>query len=455
MPSSNVPESSARDLTSQALHAVLEAVQDALFVTDPEGEVLYMNPAAKTLYGFEDRIDTHGATINLRDHSYEAFVFLTLDGVPVADEDRPVIRALRGERYRDVELLVQRVGDADPRVYVFSGHNIEGTPPLSVLTVRDETDRWRAERRYRVVFEADPAPSVIARLDDLRIVEANHGMADLTGFTVSDLTNRSLNDLEPFNQNTDFGVAVDRLRTGAHIHKVKLLLRTADGPEVQVLLSARAIEVDGRACGIFTYIDISELETEQREHRQTQDLLNTTRRDHADEKAVLAYLAIFDPLTRIANRRGLDVRLDDEVQRAKRYGHAFSILMLDLDHFKQVNDNHGHDAGDDALQQVARVLQGAARGSDFVGRWGGEEFLIICPESGPTAVLELATRIHTRIESEAFVGVGNLTVSIGVATFEANDSADHLFKRVDRALYAAKERGRNRVEVAPPGSADA
>ena len=456
MPSSSKPpQSDVRELGSPALRALLEGAQDALFVTDPSGQVRYMNRAAKTLYGIEDRIDAHGSTVNLRDHSLENFVFRSLAGVRVADEDSPVVRALRGERYRDVELLVQRAGDADPRVYVYSGHCVEGDPPLSVLTVRDETDRWRAERRYRAVFEADPAPSVIFRLDDLRILEANLGMAALTGFDVRDLTHRSLTDLEPLHLHTDLRTLVERLRTGASLHKVKTVLRSADGPEVQVLLSARVIEVDGRACGLFTYVDLSDLEVEQRDHQHTQDLLTTTLREHADEKAVWAYLAIFDPTTRIPNRRGLDVRLADEVQRAKRYGTVFSILMLDLDHFKNVNDAHGHDAGDEALRQVARVLQDAARGSDFVGRWGGEEFMVVLPESGPSAALTSAERVRARIEDEAFVGVGHLTVSIGVASFESADDAERLFKRADRALYAAKERGRNRVEVATGGVADA
>ncbi len=455
MPSeSSPPEAIALELDSQALRALLEGVQDALFVTDPAGRVLYMNPTAKALYGFEDHIDAHGSRINLREHSHENFVFRTLEGVLVADEDRPLVRALRGERYRDVELVVQRVGDADPRVHVYSGHRIEGNATLSVLTVRDETDRWRSERRYRAVFDADPAPSIIFRLDDLRIIEANRGMAALTGFDVHDLTDRALTDLEPLHLNTDFGVMVEQLRAGADLHKAKMLLRTADGPEVRVLLSACVIEIEGRACGLFTYIDLSDLEVEQREHQETQDLLTTTLREHADEKAVWAYLAIFDPLTRIPNRRGLDVRLAEEVQRARRYGSAFTILMLDLDLFKEVNDTHGHDAGDDVLRQVARLLQDAARGTDFVGRWGGEEFMLILPESGSNAALTSAERIRALIEVEPFAGVGHLTVSIGVATFEPGDDAENLFKRVDRALYAAKERGRNRVEVAPSGSGD-
>ncbi|TVR88388.1 MAG: sensor domain-containing diguanylate cyclase [Trueperaceae bacterium] len=444
-----------RELTQRELYALLEAGQDALFVTDPSGEVVYMNVAAIHLYGIGDRIEQHGGSINLRTHSFEAFDFRTLEGVRVADENRPVVRALRGERYRDVELLVRRFGDDDPRVYVYSGTLLEGDPPLSVLTVRDETDRWRSERRYRVAFEADPAPSVIARLADMHIVQANHGMAELTGLTTDDLTTRSLTDLEPFHRYIDMlTIATNRLLSGDATHKIKMSLRTSDGAQVMVLLSARAIEVDGRQCGIYTFVDITALETEQREHLATQDLLARSVREHADERDVMAYLAIFDTLTRIPNRRGLDVRLAEEFVRAERYGSALSVLLLDIDHFKAVNDEHGHDVGDAALRQVAHLLQEACRGPDFVGRWGGEEFMMILPETDTAAATDVASRVRARIADETFASISGLTVSIGVASFEPGTTTDALFRRVDRALYAAKRNGRNRVEVATPGLYD-
>ena len=445
-------DSNGRALTPQELHALLEGGQDALFVTDPSGVVVFMNAAARHLYGFEARIEQRDGSINLRDHSFETFEFRTLEGAPVADDDRPVVRALRGERYNDVELLVRRVGDDDLRVYVYSGKLLEGDPPLSVLTVRDETDRWRSERRYRAAFEADPAPCVIARLDDMRIIQANNGMAALTGLTTDDLTARSLVDLEPLRRHVGtLQLATKQLRSGAGVHKVKMPLRIADGSELMVLLSAGAIEVDGHQCGIFTYIDISALESEKQAHQETHDLLARTVSEHAAETDVLAYLAIFDPLTRIPNRRGLDVRLAEEFVRSDRYGSALSILLFDVDHFKAVNDEHGHDAGDAALRQVALLLQEACRGPDFVGRWGGEEFIMILPETGLEAARDVASRVRARVADEVLVGAANLTVSVGVASLEAGDSTDRLFKRVDRALYAAKTRGRNRVEVAPAG----
>jgi diguanylate cyclase (GGDEF)-like protein/PAS domain S-box-containing protein len=321
--------------------------------------------------------------------------------------------------------------------------------------VRDETDRWRSERRYRVAFETDPAPSVIVRLADLWIVQANEGMSELTGIDHGRLTSRLLTALKPLHQSDDLDAAIERLRGGERIHKLKRLLRAADGTEVHALISARAIEVDGQACGIFTCIDISDLETAQREHLETQERLRTTLREHADEKVIMAYLAIIDPLTRVLNRRGLSAQLAEELLRAQRYGSAFSVLLLDLHHFKAVNDEFGHDAGDAALLEVAQLLEEVCREPDIAGRWGGEEFMVILPESGPGAARDVASRVRERMEHEEFAGVGPLTASIGVASNRSGNSAESLLKRADRALYAAKSGGRNRVEVAPAHQAEA
>ena len=432
---------SERTLTTDEYSALLSDVKDALFVTDPTGAVIYMNDAASHLPGLEDRVEPNGDTISLLEYFPDTADVRTLDGRPVGDADRPLVRALRGENYRDAELLVKRTGDDDFRVYDFSSNHIAGAAPLGVLTVRDETDRWRSERRYRVAFETDPAPSVIARLEDLRIVQANEGMVDLTGLDKSALLDLMLTDLKPLHQDDDLPVAIEGLRGGQRIHKLKRRMLSADGSEVHVLISARAIEVDGHACGIFTYIDISELET--------------AKLEHADEKGVLDSLARTDPLTRLPNRRSLDERLAAEVLRAERYGGVLSVLLLDLDHFKSVNDDNGHEAGDAALLEVAELMAEACRDPDMVGRWGGEEFLMVLPESDTQAAHAVASRVRERVERHAFTGIGNLTISIGVASMVPGDTAAALLKRADRALYAAKSGGRNRVEVAPADRTEA
>ena len=437
-----------RALTRQQLQTVLDDVQDALFVTDPSGKVLYMNPAAVELFEFEAFDGAGEESIDLQEHLMDGYDMRTLEGVSVAPDVQPLVRALRGEAYRDMELLVQREGEENPRVYVFSGHRLEGPPSLGVLTVRDETDRWRAERRYRIAFETDPAPSVIARLGDLRILQANEGMEELTGLGKQALTDRSLEDLEPLRPNDELRETAERLRTGQRIHKLQKLLLREHETDVQVLVSARAIEVEGEACGIFTFIDTSELDAARRKRREAQDRLDTTLRQHADEKAEMARLATTDPLTGVANRRGLNTQLSEELSRAERYGSTFAILLLDLDHFKTINDAYGHPVGDLILRGVANLLQDACREPDVAGRWGGEEFMIILPQIDLAEAEAVAERVRVQIASEEAVGMEDLTVSIGVASFEAGDTLDSLFTRADRALYAAKDQGRDRVVIA-------
>jgi two-component system, cell cycle response regulator len=175
-------------------------------------------------------------------------------------------------------------------------------------------------------------------------------------------------------------------------------------------------------------------------------VIETTRA----ENVRLELLAHTDALTQVLNRRALAVRLEAEMQRARRYESVLSILMIDLDHFKQVNDTLGHLVGDDVLRELAAMLADSVRSVDFVARFGGEEFVIVLPETKLPGAVRFAERTTERIESRHFVpenGDVRLTSSIGVAGFPAAgvDSVDDLFARADEALYRAKAAGRNKV----------
>jgi len=158
----------------------------------------------------------------------------------------------------------------------------------------------------------------------------------------------------------------------------------------------------------------------------------------------LSALARTDALTGLLNRRALSERLHDEVARATRYAKPLSILLLDLDGLKRFNDREGHHAGDEALQALARSLRARSRAADEAARWGGDEFMVLAPETGKAEALELAERIRAAVESNHPPGV---TASIGVATLEPGQlaSAEALEAAADAAVYAAKRRGGNRV----------
>lgn len=439
-------------LSSEQLYAVLEGVRDALVVTEPTGEVIFMNSAAKRLYGVEERHSADGAGFNLFDHVVDELDAYTLDGAPVADKDHPLLRALKGESYADVELLIKLPGQDEPHVHRFSGSRASTEPPFHILTIRDETERWRAERRYRVAFEADPAPSVIARLSDTTILDANEGMSELTGLSQEELRERALVNLKPLDSSEEMA---EKLKEGERVHKVKRLLLNADNDVVPVLLSARSIEVEGERCGIFTFIDMSELETARREQRETEAKLSSAIEEHAVEKAAMSRLVLTDSLTGIANRRALNIRMAEERSRAQRYDDTFSILVLDLDRFKSLNDTYGHTTGDRVLREVAQLLQEECREGDMAGRWGGEEFMMILPQIDLAGAAEVAERIRRRIKETTFSDGVRATISIGVASYGDGHTTGGLFAQADRALYAAKAGGRDRVEVTSPDPAGA
>jgi diguanylate cyclase (GGDEF)-like protein len=162
-------------------------------------------------------------------------------------------------------------------------------------------------------------------------------------------------------------------------------------------------------------------------------------------------MAVTDPLTGLYNRRMLDEQLGIDMERAERYQSSFAVLMLDIDHFKSINDRFGHQQGDRFLIQFAELIRARLRKSDLAGRWGGEEFLVVCHGSTLADARTLAEDIRLNTEAADF-GIGeSRTVSIGVAEFIQGDSITTLIERADRGLYLAKESGRNRTCTTPDG----
>lgn len=147
-----------------------------------------------------------------------------------------------------------------------------------------------------------------------------------------------------------------------------------------------------------------------------------------------------DPLTGLSNRRAMDDSLAALFALMRRYGNSFSMMILDVDHFKSINDEQGHLYGDQVLQQAARLLDDCARDTDIVVRYGGEEFVIVMPETELEGAAAFAERVRLEIEQDL-----PITVSCGAATAAEDDTAESLFARADKALYAAKNAGRNKA----------
>ncbi|MGZ8392637.1 MAG: sensor domain-containing diguanylate cyclase [Gemmatimonadales bacterium] len=196
--------------------------------------------------------------------------------------------------------------------------------------------------------------------------------------------------------------------------------------------------------GDLTYV-FNHMVGRLRQSRQELDAVNETLRERNEE---LERLSASDSLTGLSNRRILTQRLSEELLRAQRQSHSFTVLMLDVDHFKKYNDAHGHPAGDEVLKKVANVLRSCTRAGDCTARYGGEEFAVLLSGKGGDTALQLAERIRERVAAEEFVG-GKVTISGGIAEFPHHGStAEAVISSADEALYEAKREGRNRVVCA-------
>ncbi len=171
---------------------------------------------------------------------------------------------------------------------------------------------------------------------------------------------------------------------------------------------------------------------------------------NAQSQAHIEELAMRDHLTGVYNRRAFEERLAEEVGRASRHGQPLSFMVLDVDHFKRINDTLGHPAGDRVLMEIARRLVAATRTGETIARIGGEEFGVVLPETPAAGAARAAERMRALIGGEPFADVGRVTVSAGVAELDAFGDAEALYRQADAALYRAKSEGRDRVTVWSP-----
>ncbi len=333
---------------------------------------------------------------------------------------------------------------------------VEIGKPYMLSIVRDITERKRAEQalikseaEFRAVTTA--AQDAILMIDDEgMVVNWNRSAERIFGFSSQEAMGHEAHELlAPFRYRADFRKGMVSFR------------ETGEGPVIGKTLELDALRKD--ASSFPVELSISALKLNQRWHAVgiVRDITDRKLAEAEVQKLQeqLREQAVHDPLTGLYNRRYLDETIKRELARAARYNQPVGIVMCDLDHFKLVNDTHGHLAGDEVLRVFAELLKKHARGSDIVCRFGGEEFVLFLPDMPPAVAYQRAEQLRTELAAKRITlgtAVMQVTASFGVAAFPENGKTmDSLISAVDAAMYQAKEAGRNRVVVSSARAVEA
>ncbi len=393
------------------LHTVLTHIDAHVYMKDRQGRYLYANPSTERLLGtgpgsVQGRRDTDllppdvASAIRMVDQQ----VFRL--GVPCRLEESLPDPAGAERVFLTEKLLHRQPGQGDCLI----GFSTD------ITDLRRASQQLAAsEEHFRLL--AENSNDVVCRIaDDGRLLWVSPSLTTTLGWHPDEWIGRQASDLLlPTSTNTNTSTNRSReqvLARDGSIHWVESLsnpYRNAQGQPVGRVLSFRLID--------------QQVATEQQ----------------------LQQLATTDGLTGVANRRHLESQIRQAVVRADRYGEPLSLILLDVDHFKTINDGHGHQTGDQVLIAFCRRIRQQLRCSDVFGRWGGEEFLILLPQGSVSSATALAEKLRQLIAASPFPRVGRVTASFGVAARIPHEPDDAWFQRVDSHLYAAKSAGRNRV----------
>jgi diguanylate cyclase (GGDEF)-like protein/PAS domain S-box-containing protein len=429
----NLEIEAAQEIVDE-MFAILDGLEGAVYVSDMKSyRILRVNKYIKKHYGnnilgkkcykiFQEGQD--GPC------SYCTNEHLIIDGKP----GPPVIRDFRntktGRWYHCIDKAIQWPDGRYVRVEIA----IDITERK-----KGEVELRDSERFLNMVFESINDPFNIIG-SDYRIKRANESYARMRGKRVYEIIGKRCYEVL-YNRRTiceDCSIKVT-FDSGKPVTKEKLLVLQSGSNVWIEIFTYPLLDENGKISGVIEY---------------TRDI--TKRKKAEAERDILVdrlqYLLRIDDLTGLLNRRAILERLEEEANRAKRYRSQLALIICDIDYFKEINDTYGHDIGDKALQIISSLIKGSLRNTDIIGRYGGDEFFLILPETSMEGAKEIAERIRFIIKDFNLKLNKNksikTTVSIGVAEFDAGkEDINSFIKRADNALYVAKDKGRNRVYI--------
>lgn len=288
-------------------------------------------------------------------------------------------------------------------------------------------------------------PDMIFQTDlEGHVLMANTASLDYLNCPLVEIENRLINDFLTIKDTDSLKKAYERIKEGESVRHLEIHTQIRKKTYRYFELNGDPLYENKKICRLFFLIrDI----TDNIEHRK-RILKRSDQLNAANERLLL--ISSTDALTGLKNRLKLEKIMDQEFQRAKRYKDPFSIILIDIDHFKRVNDTYGHPIGDKVLKILSGILKKTIRRTDVAGRWGGEEFLIVCRATNRESTFILAENLRNIVQAHHIEGVFPITISQGVAEYQEGDRMMDIISRADQGLYYAKNNGRNQSSIYEP-----
>lgn len=411
--------------------AAMEASIDGMAILDSNQRYVYLNAAHAEVYGYDRPEELIGKTWRELYHDGEISRF-----------EHDIFPELLSKGQWRGEAIGKRKDGSLYRQEVSLATIVEGG---IVCVVRDITVQklgekalHRSERFLGTIFDSIRDPFCIFDRQFM-IIKVNEAYARMKNRTVSELQGKLCFELLDRREVCDDCV-VQKTFTSADPCAKEKPVTLVDGSGIWVeIYTYPIIDVEGRVSHVIEY---------------TRDITDRKRSEEEKKQLIveLEHLSRTDSLTGLLNRRALEERLDFEINRARRYRSEFSLILCDVDDFKKINDAYGHHAGDRVLQTLSEILFSVVRKADIVGRYGGDEFMFILPETSLEGGKSLAEKIRLSAEVTEFGLLEGqptkISLSLGLACLDmVNDNIDALLRRADKALYVAKQAGKNMVHV--------
>ena len=414
---------------SLTFKSITDNMGDGVITLDKNGVITFANTKACIILGYSQN-ELVG------ENAHSLIHYETKDGRFVSNEECPTMKKLKEnlEYSCEDDTYIKKDKSKIDVAYKATPLIVNGATKGSIILFSDITEKKKNIKKLKlsdtIVKNIHEGVIVADKYGD--IVFANNFIRTVTGYTPEELIGENPKILKSGKHDEKFYEAMWERINKDGCWQGEIWNKRKDGEVYAEWITITAVTAES-VYYVAVFSDITDKKLQEMELVKAKELFELQ--------------ATYDGMTKLYNRQKTEDILKIEIDRSRRYGIELSVLMLDIDDFKKINDTYGHPTGDTVLREISRLIRKCIRKTDYAGRWGGEEFIVIAPHTDLKGASVFAESIREIVEATDFAGVGRVTCSIGATYFQKTDNEESVVKRADEALYESKKDGKNRVTI--------